>query len=133
MRVAGQIVVALDEKLGALPELKTQLASVRGDIARYDSAFQDMSTLARTVGLDENHGLQGDLRTAVHDVETTLKTVDLPAAQIAMLMMRRHEKDFIARLDPHYGTDLKNAMPAFATRLMRRRCQPGSRVGFWRK
>jgi len=39
------------------------------------------------------------------------------AAQVAMLMMRRHEKDFMARLDPQYGAKLKAELPEFVAAL----------------
>jgi methyl-accepting chemotaxis protein len=59
--------------------------------------------------------LRGWLRASVHAVEATLKAVDAPRAQIAMLLMRRHEQDFIAWFDPKYATELRSATSAAAS------------------
>ncbi|MDH3343075.1 MAG: methyl-accepting chemotaxis protein, partial [Gammaproteobacteria bacterium] len=49
------------------------------------------------VGLDEKSGLLGALRKSVHDVEDALKKYKNDALAVKMLMMRRHEKDYLAR------------------------------------
>ena len=72
---------------------------------------------AKAVGLNEDEGLLGSLRKAVHDVEDKLKSVAAPDALIAMLTMRRNEKDFIARLDPQYGVAVRTALKNFSTAI----------------
>lgn len=54
------------------------------------------------IGLTEKEGLQGDLRNAVHAVEEKLKAANLDNLTVKMLMMRRHEKDFMLRGDDKY-------------------------------
>src|SRR4051794_13304865 len=49
------------------------------------------------LGLNENAGLSGALRSAVHDIESRLRQIDDPRLTSWMLMMRRHEKDFMLR------------------------------------
>lgn len=51
----------------------------------------------QVLGMDENSGLHGVLRKAVHAVEDKLNAANLDALTIKMLMMRRHEKDYMAR------------------------------------
>ena len=46
----------------------------------------------KLLGFNENDGLQGKLRTAVHSVEQELKKHDQPRLSILMLAMRRHER-----------------------------------------
>jgi methyl-accepting chemotaxis protein len=89
------------------PDLADLVRGMSTDVNTYTMQFATVASRAKTVGLDENQGLLGTLREAVHDVEEKLKSVAVPNAQIAMLMMRRHEKDFMARLDPQYGAAIK--------------------------
>jgi len=108
---------SLEARLTGDPAILASTEQVKADTGRYAEAFDALVKQAHSVGFDETQGLLGDLRNSVHSVEDTLQTVDVPKAQIAMLMMRRHEKDFIARLDPKYGNDLKARLPEFAAAL----------------
>lgn len=98
-------------------ELQQSLLNIQQDLSKYGKSFGQVVELAKSRGLNETEGLQGQLRAAIHDVEEQLKTVRSPEAQIAMLMMRRHEKDFIARLDPAYRTQFEAQQPEFATAI----------------
>ena len=69
--------------------------------------FQTLVALAKHIGLDEKSGLKGKLRSSVHWVEDSLKEYgnlpegakpqSLNSLQVEMLMLRRHEKDFMLR------------------------------------
>jgi methyl-accepting chemotaxis protein len=83
----------------------------------YAASFGALAESARAVGLDETKGDLGKLRDAVHEVESALRSVDRPEVIVPMLMMRRHEKDFLARLDPHYADEVPARLPEFATAL----------------
>jgi methyl-accepting chemotaxis protein len=61
--------------------------------------------------------LSGSLRTAVHDIEGKLKESDDPRLTSWMLMMRRHEKDFMLRRDQKYVGELKKAAAEFSRLL----------------
>ncbi|MCW8831450.1 MAG: methyl-accepting chemotaxis protein, partial [Gammaproteobacteria bacterium] len=63
----------------------------------YEKGFQMMVDAQTKVGLNEKVGLLGSLRKSVHDVEDTLKKYDNDKLAVKMLMMRRHEKDYLAR------------------------------------
>jgi methyl-accepting chemotaxis protein len=69
------------------------------------------------LGLNETAGLSGSLRSAVHDIEAKLKEDDNPRLTSWMLMMRRHEKDFMLRRDPKYVGELKKAAAEFSKLL----------------
>ncbi len=66
--------------------------------------FAKVVTAQQALGLSEADGLQGSLRGAVHEIEELLKVPanDRDSLWRLMLMMRRHEKDFIMRVDPKY-------------------------------
>jgi methyl-accepting chemotaxis protein len=93
-----------------LPEIARHLAAVR---QRFDTYVKDFATLVdakRHQGLDQNSGLQGTLRKSVHAVEDKLAAVDDARLTAAMLMMRRHEKDYLLRGDAAYRDEfLKSA------------------------
>jgi methyl-accepting chemotaxis protein len=70
-----------------------------------------------TVGFNENSGLEGNLREAVHQIEARLAEFDEPRLTILMLMMRRHEKDFLLRGDEKYGADITKRGEEFVKAL----------------
>lgn len=108
-RHAGQMAALADEidRMGTLIQASDGIDSmtIRGltdSLTAYGDAFAASVAANRTLGLDEESGLQGELRAAVHNVETELEQLDQPEMQVKMLMMRRHEKDFIMRQDTKY-------------------------------
>jgi methyl-accepting chemotaxis protein len=55
-------------------------------------------------GLDEKSGLQGEFRDAVHAIEGSLKEQHAsPKLIVTMLMIRRHEKDYLLRGSQNYA------------------------------
>lgn len=79
------------------PALRELLAIIDGGVERHMAQFAVVVDGHRTLGLDEKSGLQGSLRNSVHEVEARLKAASLDALTVKMLMMRRHEKDFMLR------------------------------------
>ena len=55
----------------------------------YATRFNNVVSAQRLIGLNENQGLQGKLRDAVHTVEKRLAEFDQPRLAVLMLMMRR--------------------------------------------
>jgi len=86
----------------------------------FKNYLREFGTLAQAeikLGLNETLGLSGSLRTAVHDIEAKLKESDNPRLTSWMLMMRRHEKDFMLRRDQKYVGELKKAAVEFSKLL----------------
>ncbi len=77
--------------------IQDEIARLSKGIAEHAVQFQKVVQLNEQLGLDEKSGLQGALRAAVREVETKLKEANLESLTIKMLMMRRHEKDFMLR------------------------------------
>jgi len=101
---------ALDGIVTVLPPGEPRLAvvdTVRKGIADYDGAFAVVQKAEAEVGLTEKDGLLGRLRNSVHDVEAILEKYNDAPLQVLMLMMRRHEKDFLVRKDQKYIDELK--------------------------
>ena len=66
---------------------------------KYAAHFKALVTAKTRLGLNENSGLEGALRGSVHAIETKLNELNEPKYLVTMLMMRRHEKDFMLRHD----------------------------------
>lgn len=74
-----------------------QATSLRPVLDLYATRFHNVIAAQRNVGFSEDDGVQGKLRNAVHVVEQRLAELNQPRLTVLMLMMRRHEKDFILR------------------------------------
>ncbi|RCK43369.1 methyl-accepting chemotaxis protein [Thalassospira profundimaris] len=106
---AGLDDLAKREELG---ELLGKVDQARAAFEDYVSEFTTVVDLQRKVGFDQSSGLLGEMRNAATEVETALgKIAQLEAMlglsntkdiSIAVLKMRRDEKDFLASLDPAY-------------------------------
>jgi methyl-accepting chemotaxis protein len=92
---------------------REKLSTAHNAFVNYQKAFAEVVSTSRALGLDETSGLQGSLRASVHDVEARLAQTDELRLTNLMLMMRRHEKDFMLRLDPKYAQDLKKRASEF--------------------
>ena len=73
------------------------LTNIKSGFDKYVQKFGELHQTHLALGLNEKEGLQGQLRADVHNAEAALKEIDEPVLTVKMLMMRRHEKDFIMR------------------------------------
>ena len=83
----------------------------------YEEGFQLMVDTQTKVGLNEKQGLLGSLRQSVHDVEDTLKRYKNDKLTVKMLMMRRHEKDYLARGKDKYIASMADRKAEFEVML----------------
>ncbi len=83
-------------------ELRSHIGELKGLIKAYHESFKNVALLKTELGLNEKAGLLGHLRKAVHEVESELKKYGEKDLTIKMLMMRRHEKDFMMRKAEKY-------------------------------
>src|SRR6195256_1753158 len=88
-------------------DLARQIEAMRTSLEQYQAHFVKVVELKRQLGLDEKSGLEGRLRTSVHDIESRIDQLHESALLTTMLMMRRHKKDFMLRRDAKYGDDMK--------------------------
>lgn len=101
-----QVFATIDrmEQIAATDEERQILPKVRELSAAYQSTLKQMIDTKVVLGLDEKVGLQGAFRKQVHDVEELLKKEKAIELTASMLMMRRHEKDFVMREADKYPT-----------------------------
>jgi len=93
---------ALLKEVEGLEGVAQETEGLTTAVTAYRDEFLALVGSHRRLGLDEKNGLQGQLRQAVRTVEEALKELNQPQLDVKMLMMRRHEKDFIMRHDTKY-------------------------------
>tara|TARA_R110002073_G_scaffold44448_13_gene123169 strand:- start:1009 stop:3081 length:2073 start_codon:yes stop_codon:yes gene_type:complete len=87
-------------------------------VEAHSAQFALVSGLYQDIGLVESKGLEGRMRTSVHAIETALNEQALnEGLMVKMLMMRRHEKDFIMRTDKKYLSRVLARQSEFKTIL----------------
>jgi methyl-accepting chemotaxis protein len=102
---------------GGSGELAGRIAAIRKGYAEYSAHFATLAEARTRLGLNEDSGLEGSLRKSVHGIETALKAHDLPRLAVTMLMMRRHEKDFMLRGDDKSPAEMKKRAGEFADQV----------------
>ncbi|MBI1776315.1 MAG: methyl-accepting chemotaxis protein [Proteobacteria bacterium] len=75
----------------------------------YVAGFNKLAEQVRQAGYTESEGLQGAMRKAVHEIESSVAAAGDLQATADMLMLRRHEKDFLARSSKQYVDAFTNA------------------------
>ena len=118
-KAIGETFDALQKQVraAALTDIDQKLAVIRTGYGTYVERFAAVVEAKRKLGLTEKIGLEGTLRKSVHEIESKLKELDEPRLTVTMLMMRRHEKDFMLRRDPKYGKDIEKRGAEFTAGL----------------
>jgi methyl-accepting chemotaxis protein len=77
------------------------------DLARaYQDHFQEVAAAWNRKGLTHNDGLQGNFRESAHRLEKVLRGYNNAGLERDLLSLRRHEKDYLLRLDKKYVENL---------------------------
>ncbi|KKJ78657.1 hypothetical protein WH95_00780 [Kiloniella litopenaei] len=84
------------------PEILEAIDKTQEGIQKYQAQFATVVHDWQKMGLDEEEELRGKLRSSVHNAETKLQEFKNDRLLVTMLMMRRHEKDFLLRLQDKY-------------------------------
>jgi methyl-accepting chemotaxis protein len=108
-------------------DLTQKIGFIRAGFDAYAQHFTALADTRRKLGLKETEGLEGTLRKSVHAIETKLKDFDEPRLMVTMLMMRRHEKDFMLRRDPKYGDDIKKRVAEFTKFMDGTKIEPAAK------
>lgn len=92
----------------------------------YDATFKEIEKNVTKLGY-KDWGLVGEMRAAIHDVETIVKSLDIAEAEVHMLTLRRREKDYLLRKDLSYKDRFKADLDKFYVTLNRLRIQNSTR------
>ena len=95
-----------DKRLKSNPLLQDNLSreylqTISINATRYEESFIKMVELMKRRGF-KDYGLEGEMRQVIHELEQVSSQLSMEQ----VLMMRRHEKDFLLRKDPAYASKL---------------------------
>jgi len=94
-----------------------QVQSALALLRRYAEGLEKLVALRSQRGLTHKEGLEGELRNAVHEVETMVKDQGLAELTVLMLMCRRHEKDYLLREDEKYLDQISQRIKEFEAQM----------------
>ena len=101
-------------KTAGFAPLTDKVAVLAQGFGEYRKQFSSLEQNEVKLGLNEKLGLSGALRSSVHEIEAKLTQVDNSKLTAGMLMMRRHEKDFMLRRDRAYLDQFEKSANEFA-------------------
>ena len=78
-------------------QIKTEAKNILNHVESLEQTFDRLVSLVRIRGF-KDYGLEGKMRSFIHEIEDSIKTLDLSK----ILMLRRHEKDFMLRKETKY-------------------------------
>ncbi|MFB2680109.1 methyl-accepting chemotaxis protein [Shewanella mangrovisoli] len=124
VQLHGEVHAKIDELVPNLESIfkkykvsTAPLESFDRNLNQYQVAFNEVVQLQQEIGLTPKTGLYGTLRTAVHNVESMLKEYDQLSLEVAMLQLRRNEKDFMLRREMSYVETFDSNIAQFNTSL----------------
>jgi methyl-accepting chemotaxis protein len=94
-----------------------QAAGISARVDAYAATFERTHQLLVRRGLNPEAGLEGVLRKAVHDIEAKVNEQHLADLSVLMLMVRRHEKDYLLRGDLKYFEEIKARLGEFDRKM----------------
>jgi methyl-accepting chemotaxis protein len=113
---------AIEQYADELKSLETdeqdvaRIDELKSAIAEYETAF-----LATVDAIEErghvDYGLEGQFRAKVHQIEDAVEAGHLDQLTIDMLMLRRHEKDYLLRGEQKYVDRLHERVAQFKTNV----------------
>ena len=101
---AGEIrenIGKLETLLAGTP-MENAIALISKNLKAHETVFEKVIEHRTQIGWNEDEGLRGTMRKAVHGAEDEMIKSNLSDATIQMLMMRRHEINFITRKNEKY-------------------------------
>jgi methyl-accepting chemotaxis protein len=122
----------VDEALKQLKENANEIAKLAGDSNKetaalaasildqatlYEKAFQDVVTAEKVNGLDSNSGLQGEFKAIALRVAENLKKHQLGDAYLALLQVRRFEKEFVRTKSSEHKEKMMKALNKYEKSL----------------
>ena len=79
-----------------------RVRSINNSLSRMGDLVLSIHDRTVTKGLTQDVGLRGAFRDAAHDLEAVIEEHSDDTMMVAYLMLRRHEKDYLLRLDKKY-------------------------------
>ncbi len=92
-------------------------ASIIDETAIYEKTFKDVVAAEQLNGLDSSSGLQGEFKAVALRVAENLKKHQLGDAYLALLQVRRFEKEFVRTKAPEHREKMANALKKYEASL----------------
>lgn len=108
-------------------ESAANATAIIGYAEKYNTAFRELVASWEARGLDHKSGLQGKFRGAAYALSEDLKGHEIDELQLAQLMMRRYEKDFIRTGSNKYKQKLTAAIQVYQELLEKSSCDKDSK------
>lgn len=93
---------------------------LKSQILTYSEDFQTLTTTAIKLGREKT-GIIGDFRVKTHNIEEIIKGQKDDQLLVTLLMMRRHEKDFLLRKSSKYVDKMNQRVEVFKEQLKSKR------------
>lgn len=95
-------------------ELAGQIRDVATAYVEYSRAMYDLIDTREKMGFTDDDGAVGAMRTSARELEDKITEIARPDLTVALLTMRRHEKDFMLWGDAKYAEKLEAVASALA-------------------
>ncbi len=116
---ARRQMVRLQEQIGRLAaidgESRASAAEIGAQAQDFISRFEAIVAAWEKRGLDEDSGLQGAFRDAVHELEARAGNYNVDRPYLLLLQIRRSEKDLGLRRDPQYRARVNGLLDEMAS------------------
>ncbi|MCM8596323.1 hypothetical protein [Accumulibacter sp.] len=107
----------LREKVGAFAAIdepsRRTAEELSALLAAYERSFAALADAWRSMGLDENSGIQGAFRQKIHRLHELSAQYNIDQLYTVLLQIRRNEKDLALRLDPAYRDRVRRLTAEF--------------------
>jgi methyl-accepting chemotaxis protein len=94
----------------------SKVANTRKNLTDYNKQFEKFQSQKKEFGF-KDWGMVGKMRDAIHNVEHEINAMNVPALNVHMLMLRRHEKDYLLRRDMSYKEKFEKEIFTFEQSL----------------
>ncbi|OGV66297.1 MAG: hypothetical protein A3K19_14055 [Lentisphaerae bacterium RIFOXYB12_FULL_65_16] len=122
-----QAIQALAQKAGN-QGLLDHVTPLLSKLDEYLKHFDGITKEWETKGLDEDSGLQGQFRAVAHELAGVVQQHEVDDLLIALLMVRRYEKDFVLTREDGYRQKLLAALDQYETDLTASKCEETART-----
>jgi methyl-accepting chemotaxis protein len=126
LKEEAQTIVALAQQIDD-QDSAAKASAVLGYAKEYQTVFEELVASWEIKGLDPALGLRGKFRTAAHDLSEDLKGHEIDDLQVALLMIRRYEKDYILTGSDKYKQKLTAAIASYKELLNKSDCEKNSK------
>ena len=107
LREKATLLAAVDQPSRQTAEAILALA------ATYEETFHAVANAWRSMGLDENSGIQGSFRSRIHRLHELSGNYNVDRLYTTLLQVRRNEKDLALRRDPMYREQVRKRVAEF--------------------